>query len=115
MKRFKLLAVAAMAASFIAGCDKPVPETPSKQTSMVADKSSVTAGESVSVSVQNGALGAVAKWSVVPNTNVVLSRQYSWDQKNTIRFNQAGNYTVNVELKKVWCDSVAAAHPGMDT
>jgi len=82
---------------------------------VVANKSQVKTGETVFLKVDNGTAGAVAKWSVVPNTNVVINRAVSWDQKNSIIFNQQGNYTVIVEIRKVWCDSVAASHPGMDT
>ena len=114
MKKLFLLAASPVLLFVIYACNKESSRTGSN-TSMVTDRSEVRPGETVSFSVANGAAGALARWTVTPNTNVVISRNISWDQKNTITFNAPGNYTVNVELKKVWCDSAAAANPGMDT
>jgi len=97
-----------------ASCQKEASGTRDK-TTVSGSKSQVSPGESIQFTVKKGTTGAVSKWTVSPATNVQISRPVSWDQTNTIRFNQAGTYTVNVELKKVWCDSVAASHPGMDT
>ena len=83
--------------------------------SVTANRSSVKPGESVSFSVQNSEKSALAKWTVTPVTGVVMNRAVSWDQKNEITFNQPGTFNVQVELRKVWCDSAAAANPGMDT
>ena len=114
MKKIFLLAALPALVCFIYACKKESSATGSN-TKMITDRSEVRAGETVSFSVANGAAGALAKWTVTPNTNVVISRPVSCDQRNTITFNAPGNYTVNVELKKVWCDSAAAANPGMDT
>jgi hypothetical protein len=82
---------------------------------IITNRSSVKPGESVLVSVGNSDRSALAKWTVTPVTGVVMDRAMSWDQKNEITFNQPGTYNVQVELWKVWCDSAAAANPGMDT
>ena len=116
MKQMKLATVAAVATvAIMFACQPSKVNPPSSTTSMQADKTSIKPGESVSFAVKNGAQGAVAKWSVVPNTNVTINRAYSWDQTNRITFNQPGVYAVTAEIRKVWCDSVAASHPGMDT
>jgi len=118
MKKLKIFAVLVFcAAGIIVACHKENSSnnSTSSQTRITTDRSLVKAGETVSLSVQNGTPGAVVKWNVIPKTNVSVSRAYSWDQKNTITFNAAGDYAVSAEIKKVWCDSVAAAHPGMDT
>jgi hypothetical protein len=114
MGKLVLLAASPALLFFLYACNKESSGTGSN-TKVVTDRSEVRSGETVSFSVANGAAGALARWTVTPNTNVVISRNISWDQRNTITFNAPGNYTVNVELKKVWCDSAAAANPGMDT
>ena len=118
MKKLKIFAVLVFcSAGIMVACDKEKSSTnsTSSQTRITTDRSLVKAGETVSLSVQNGTPGTVATWRVTPDTNVTVSRPYSWDHKNTITFNAPGDYAVSAEIKKVWCDSVAAAHPGMDT
>jgi hypothetical protein len=115
MKRLKLIAAASSLTLLMFFACRKEGSTDTSLPKMVADKSQVKPGETVSFSIQNGLAGALAKWTVTPNTNVQISRAVSWDQRNTITFNEPGNYTVNVQLKKVWCDSAAAANPGMDT
>src|SRR5689334_12430739 len=111
-----VLILPAMAVLCYFSCNKEDSDPGKGNTArVVSDKSEVRPGDVVAFSVKDGTAGAIAKWTVTPNTNVVISRAVSWDQKNTITFNATGNYTVRVELKKVWCDSAAAANPGMDT
>jgi len=114
MKKVKSIVMATLAFALAVACAKEHSSN-TADAKLISNKSSVKAGDQVYFKVQNGPAGALAKWTVTPNTNVNISRAVSWDQGNTITFNQPGNYAVNVELKKVWCDSVAAANPGMDT
>ena len=115
MKKIQTISLVISAAIVLWACAKENSESGNKQATVVADKSSVSKGESVSFSVQNGAQGALAKWTVTPAAGAVLGRQTSWNQKNSVTFNQPGTYNVQVELRKVWCDSIAAQNPGMDT
>lgn len=116
MKKIKIaMAVIIINTGLFIACQKEDSNSATTSTRMVADKSQVKPGESVSFAILNGTQGGVAKWTVQPNTNLNLSRSFSWDQKNTITFNQEGTYSVTAEIKKVWCDSAAAANPGMDT
>ena len=114
MKKLSLFAAIASLMSIAYACSKENSAAGSS-AKMITDKSIVQPGETVSFSIANGTAGAVARWTVTPDTNVAINRAVSWDQTNTITFNDTGNYTVNVELFKVWCDSAAAANPGMDT
>lgn len=115
MKKAQTVVLAVIASVVLWACAKENSDSGNNKANVVADKSSIPKGQSVSFSVQNGAQGALAKWTVSPSTGVVLNRQVSWNQKNNITFNEAGTYNVQVELRKVWCDSAAAANPGMDT
>lgn len=116
MKKIKLAmgVLIACTGAFIA-CHKEDSASGSKTTTMVSSKSLVKPGETISFAIENGTKGAVAKWSVQPDSSVYLDRSVSWDQTNTITFNEPGTYAVTAELLKVWCDSAAAANPGMDT
>jgi hypothetical protein len=82
---------------------------------LAASKTEIKAGESVGFEIANAASGLVSKWETSPSTGVSINRNYSWNNRNTISFNTTGTYTVTGVLKKVFCDSVAASHPGMDT
>jgi hypothetical protein len=115
MKKIQTIASVVFASIILWACAKENSDSGNNKANVVADKSSVSKGESVSFTVQNGAQGALAKWTVTPSTGVVLGRQVSWNQKNSVTFNEPGTYNVQVELRKVWCDSIAALNPGMDT
>src|SRR5688500_2998408 len=114
MKNIKVLPALSACLLLIYACQKENSDS-ATTTRMVASKSEARPGETVAFSVENGATGAVARWSVTPDTNVIINRPVSWDQKTTITFTDTGTYEVRVDLKKVWCDSAAAANPGMDT
>jgi hypothetical protein len=114
MKKISILPVLSACLLFIYACDKENSDS-STGTRMVTSKSEARPGETVAFGVQNGTTGAVATWTVTPDTNVIIHRPVSWDQKTTVTFTDTGTYVVRVNLKQVLCDSAAAANPGMDT
>jgi hypothetical protein len=114
MKMINIIPTISACLLLIYACHKENSDTATTPR-MVPGKSEARPGETVSFSVENGTAGAVARWSVTPDTNVIINRPVTWDQKTTITFTDTGTYVVKVDLKQVWCDSAAAANPGMDT
>jgi hypothetical protein len=79
------------------------------------NRSQLVSGHPVAFIMQNASDSVVAKWTVSPDSAVIISNHYTWGSGDTIIFPRPGTYTISIQLKKVACGPEAAAHPGMDT
>lgn len=79
MRNIKFLAAAVVASvGIIVACQKEnsTVTDPPKTANIAVDRSVIKPGETVSFAVQNGTVGGVAKWTVVPNTSVAVNRNF---------------------------------------
>ena len=113
MKMFKPAVSLLIIAAILFACQKEDSgNNQSNETKLVADKTTIKTGESISLTVQNKTQGSVARWTVTPTLGVVIDSAYS-RQSNKITFSQAGNYTIKAELRTVHPNCMPS--PGYDT
>ena len=99
-------------------CTRPEDPQPNNPGELKASKSTIAAGESVTVEFtfddpSAGIQPVVARWSVSPPDNVTMQGIYS-TKSNTITFSQSGTYTIKTELRRIPCSAQVIGTPDME-